>query len=256
MKNNCIILTHQFILPEKINSRKYGFHTSHGEKWKIKVFDFCVSHFKKNNPDAMIIITGHGIQPPQEILNKADRVYWSPEIIDGEIGAGHPFLVSEGLKIAKEEGMTHVCKTRLDTVNLIEDICSFCHNFIIEDEKEVLNTFYSKTHYLLMDLFNYGKIETLQKMYDPENWRVWWSPSGTASLAKKYINNVLGKEVTFPFNRKVWEKMVNQKIKFVNTETIKWINLRKHNQLIGNKEKEELIMNNDFLNLKEFVWRH
>ena len=75
----CIILTHQFLLPED-DARSYGSHSRWGDAWKVETFNFCISHFVENNPDTMIVITGHGKTPPKHILEKLTDidVYFQP----------------------------------------------------------------------------------------------------------------------------------------------------------------------------------
>ena len=46
---SCILLTHVFI--------------ENNEHHKVDQSNFVVEHFRKNNPDAYIIVTGHGLKP-------------------------------------------------------------------------------------------------------------------------------------------------------------------------------------------------
>ena len=45
----CILLTHVFI--------------REGEKDKLESVEFAMKHWRQHNPDAFIIVTGHGIKP-------------------------------------------------------------------------------------------------------------------------------------------------------------------------------------------------
>ena len=253
---SCIILTHQFIAPDTSNRKKYGSagEWGGGDEWKEKVFDFCIEHHRRNNPNDFIIVTGHGKKPSKNILDKADQYYWSEDIIEGEINYGHPFLVSKGLSIARENRIEYACKTRIDTVNLIKNINEYCKNKLDTYNKRILNTWYCKNRYLLMDLFNYGSVEDLTKLYEHEDWKVEWSIDGTGPVAKNYVTNILKKDLQFPFDQKKWHEMVNQEIYFCSPDELRWIDLRKHNHLVGKNNKD--LNENNFDKLKNYTWRH
>ena len=87
---DCILITHQFIKPKD-------------QEWKFTPFYFCISYYRKYNPNSYLILTGHGIKPPDKILNMVDWYYWSETIIDGEIDKGHPYLCSVGIQHAIEK---------------------------------------------------------------------------------------------------------------------------------------------------------
>lgn len=249
----CIILTHQFLLPED-DARSYGSHSRWGDAWKVETFNFCISHFVENNPDTMIVITGHGKTPPKHILEKADKYFWSPEIIEGEIGFGHPFLVSKGLEIAKKEGVSHALKTRLDSVNLVRNIVDFCDRQLRNTNKSIITTSYSNRKYSLMDLLNYGSIDDLLSIYDYRDPRPAWCRNGTALVANNYVEKILKKDVHFPFKPKEWEAMVKEKVHVMQPSELKWIDLREHNSLLNTSR--DFIINNEFEKLSKFVWKH
>tara|TARA_Y100001973_G_C5202196_1_gene338717 strand:- start:2024 stop:2785 length:762 start_codon:yes stop_codon:yes gene_type:complete len=250
----CIILSHQFILPNNSLNNKYGFAASWGDEWKLKVFDFCIRHFRTNNPEAYLIVTGHGLKPLQSSLELVDWYYWPDRIISGEINYGHPFLVSKGIQHAIDNKIEYVCKTRLDTVNLISDLCKHCHSVLLQSGKRILNTHYNKLTYSMMDLFNYAKSIDLIKLYNHDHWRVPWIPDGTGPVARNYIQLILNKKITFPFDPLRWNEMANLDVVYKTPNDLKWIDLRKNHTVLDSIKKE--LLDNNFIKCKPYVWRH
>jgi hypothetical protein len=90
--------------------------TQEGQDYKHDLIDRVLSHYRHNYPDHPIILSGHGKKPPKEVTAKADHTIWYNQIIQGEVGRGHPKCVSEGLLLAKRLGWSHVFKNRADMV--------------------------------------------------------------------------------------------------------------------------------------------
>jgi len=220
--NKCILITHQFILK--------------GELYKIELFKFVLEYYRKHNPNSFIILTGHGIKPPEEVLNIADDYFWSENIIEGEINKGHPRLVTIGLKKAKDLGFNYVCKTRLDSIIMIPEILDYCHNILCKSGKKWINTHYYTFNYLLMDLFNYGETDLLMKLYDPNKWTVNWDKSGLGPVAKNYLD-YFNFELKLPFDENYWESCVLKYTHIITPKDLKWIDLRKNTQLIKKKKR-------------------
>jgi len=229
----CILITHQFIKQD--------------EKWKFEVFNFCMNYYRKHNPNAYIILTGHGIKPLKTTLDYSDWFYWSDEIIENEINKGHPKLVTIGLEHAKKKGFTYICKTRLDSIIMIPNIVDYCHTKLIENKKIMLNTHYYKNKYLLMDLFMYSTIDHMLKIFNPKKWVVSWDKSGMGPVANNFFEDVLNKKLLFPFNLEFWEKNLNDTILFLSPENIKWVDFRKHKNIINNISIEEC---------NKYLWKH
>ena len=104
-----------------------GFLLSHvwikkGQEYKHDLINRVLSHYKYNYPDYPIIISGHGIRPPEEVMHKAEYVIWYDDIIESEVGRGHPKCVSEGLLLAKKLGWKSVFKNRSDMIIGCNDI--------------------------------------------------------------------------------------------------------------------------------------
>ena len=241
--NKCILITHQFI-------RK-------GQEYKIGIFRFVLEYYRKYNPNSFIILTGHGIKPPEKVLNIADYYYWSENIIENEINKGHPRLVTIGLQKAKELGYKYVCKTRLDSIIMIPEISDYCHNILSKSEKKMINTHYYTFNYLLMDLFNYGETDLLIKLYDPDKWNVEWDKSGVGPVAKNYLD-YFNFELKLPFDKNYWENCVLKYTHIITPKDLKWIDLRKNHHLINDNEKKKEIFENILDNWynDKYLWYH
>ena len=165
----CILLTHVFI--------------REGEKDKLESVEFAMKHWRQHNPDAFIIVTGHGVKP--NIESYCNEMIWFPNIIEKEIGKGHPHLVTKGLDIAERKGFEHIVKSRCDTIHNKKDIFSFAKSLLQADKKLLVTQQTSLKKQELGDLFLYGSIELMKKIFNVNNW--YPTKSGLNSLA----NNLL-----------------------------------------------------------------
>ena len=105
----CILLSHVYIRDR--------------EQDKIDKVEFALKHWRKYNPDAYIVVTGHGVQP--DIRKYCDHIIWPEQIIQKDINVGHPHLVSLGLEYIEQKGFEYVLKSRCDTVHNIKNIFVF-----------------------------------------------------------------------------------------------------------------------------------
>ena len=245
MSKKAILITHQYILEN--------------ESWKFDAFDFCVKHYRNNNPDAYIVLTGHGKLPNQTTLDAVDWHYWPSDIIDGEKGKGHPILVSIGLQHLKEKGIEYVCKTRTDSVNMMEHIVEYCHDKLKSSNKQILNTFYYKDKYCLMDLFMYCDVDTMMKMFNPRKWNVPWINDGTGPLAKNYIEDINGRNLPSTFDKDFWKSNVEENIVIASPDELKWMNFREVNDPNGHRLTPQIkskLMSNSIENVEYYTWKH
>jgi hypothetical protein len=252
---SAILITHQFLCTNGV--LRDGLE----HDLKIKIFEFCVNHYRVNNPDSYIVITGHGGNLPNRISNMSDWYYWPETLVGGEIGRGHPQLVQKGLEHIKKKRIEYVCKTRLDTVNMISNISDVCYKILKETNKKIINTFYYEDQYRLMDLFMYSKVDTQIKLFDLKSWIPSTSitptkndSDGTYPVAKNYVENINCEKLVFPFSNNFWKKSVEKNIKFLSPYNLSWIDLAKNSHLID--EHSDLLLSNTLPDYKDFVWCH
>ena len=221
----CILLTHVFI-------------ESH-EEFKIDQTNFVVQHFRKNNPDAYIIVVGHGLKPDKLELY-CDHVDWRSEIIRSEIGYGHPILVNAGIDHAIQKGFPYILKTRLDGINLIPNIFDWCLNHL--DNMMYLTTqITSKDEMILCDLFNFSKTAIMKECWNPKVWNQ--TKSGLYFHAENFFNLCLENK---------WEDALTKNCKIKDIFTLKWIDFRNNWGLLYNKKEQ--LLNNHLDDYIKYLW--
>ena len=223
--NSCILLTHVFI--------------EDGQQEKIDQLKFSTAHYRKHNPDAYIILVGHGISP--NVDNECDRLIWYNEINRDDIGVGHPHLTNVGLEHATEMGFTHVCKQRADGIHLKNNILEYCEQSL-ETDKKILTTqetSFQKKH--MGDLFIYGEIEFLKKCYEISTW--YPTSTGLISLANNFQNSC-------PEND--WVSCLKNNCSFKDTFSLRWIDLRQNWQHL--KYDLDNLMLNALKDFHKYIW--
>jgi len=222
---SCILLSHTFIRPNEIE--------------KIDQVQFSVKHFRKNNPNSYIILTGHGLKP-EESFQYCDHVYWSDQIIETEINVGHPYLVNVGYDHAIDKGFTHVCKSRSDGIHLIEDLTSFSHECL--DNKKVLITQQTRFHERhIGDLFLYGELEFLKKCWNIDKW--FPTTTGLSSFANNFFDECEETD---------WIQALTNNCSFKDIFSLKWVDFRNNWNALQYRTNE--MINNQLLDYEKYLW--
>ena len=210
----CLLLSHVWI--------------KEGQEYKKDIIHFSVEHFRKNNDNLYIILTGHGEALHRETLGFCDNVDWRHPLIESEIGKGHPQLVDIGLKHAKVAGFQKVLKQRADCIVPQKNVHSFYDQMMGEDS------------FLAADLgrgigalLMYGDINIFFDGWRPEEWD----------------KNVDGVE---NFNNFISEDNRN-KTMISNASSMKWVFLDPHWESIVEQNMQEKILNNEF-NHDSYLW--
>ena len=247
---NAILITHQFL--EHSDITKIG-------SWKLKVFEYVLNKYRILNPNKYIILVGHGKPIPKSISKLADWCYWHDGLITNDINWGHPICVNIGIQHCEEKGISFVTKTRLDSINLIEDINSFCMGKIKSSKNKFIITWFDHRSYSIMDLFFFGKVETLKKLYEYSSWEQFWpdfnQQGGTYPLAYNFYKNILKKEMPNKFDSNQWLKDLEKEVIIMKSSQLKWLDLRQFNFLVK-EEGIDLVIEEDSELLSNFFWRH
>lgn len=138
-----------------------------GQEYKHDLMYRVLSHYRHNFPNEPIILSGHGIRPPDKVTEKANYFVWHDEIINTEVGRGHPQCVSEGIKIAKEIGATHIFKNRADMVVCCKDIFKRCFKKMNMENKKGIGFFEGD---MLHDITIFSETETMEQAWDTSKW--------------------------------------------------------------------------------------
>jgi len=145
---------------------------------KQELMSLSILHLRKYNPNAYIILSGHGYSLTREALDVCDWVYWEPKCrpLDPHgypigIPAQFPF-VSKGLEHARKKYFRHVLKTRTDCIISIPEIYKYCVDIINLEETNFLFTQQTgsdgSSHYL-GDCFMFGPIDQMCCLWNEKN---------------------------------------------------------------------------------------
>tara|TARA_R100000908_G_C3749246_1_gene144064 strand:+ start:555 stop:1322 length:768 start_codon:yes stop_codon:yes gene_type:complete len=210
MKNNCIILSHVFIRED--------------EEYKQDIIKKTVDTFKQLNPDAYIILTGHGVQPIDSIRENVNFIHWEDLIKESEIDCGHPYFVSIAYEHAITKGFTHAFKSRADCPSIIPNICDSMHSILIEeDTKMVVTEMTSLKKLFIGDLFIYGDLNPLLC-----SWSRWDNNhSGLQNFANNWMedHNLERNDLTDLNPPDHWKKLVFKTISFRDMKDFGCINV-------------------------------
>jgi len=222
---NCLILTHVFI--------------NENETYKFDVIRYALNHYRKNNENLYIIVGGHGLSLPEDIKNLCDFVEWYPNIISSEIGKGHPVLVNNCLKHAKEKGFKIITKNRLDCVIDIKNFYNYFNEILENENKKCLITQQTSfENYMIGDLLMHGDIDYLISMWDNKQWN--YSTDGLRNLT---INFCKLQNIPIDTN---WYKKLKEDFSFRDRETLRWFD-------VAANWKEVLTSDNPY-DSNRFVW--
>ena len=223
--NTCLLLSHVFIRPD--------------ETYKLDQINFSVKHFRKYNPNAYIILTGHGLVP-YEALSYCDHTYWSEEIKEIDINVGHPHLVNAGLNHAINKGFFYVCKSRADGIHLIDDLLYYSHD-LLKDKKLVVTqqTKFEPMH--MGDLFMYGETDFLKNCWNVKDW--YPTDTGLTSLANNFLKSCYQDD---------WVEALRNNCSFVDIYNLKWIDFRANWDVL--KDLKEEMLGNNLQNYENYLW--
>lgn len=218
MNSNCIVT--QVHIPD------YDVQGQLSKNEKLKLVNFGLTHLRKFNPNAYIILTGHGHRP--DGLDNCDYVYWEDicrPLDDGGYVAGMPaqfMFISLGIEHAVEKGFTRILKTRGDCVIGIKNICDHC-DAILESEKRPLLITQQTGDGLLGDCFMYGDVHILNRTWCRTN-KI-HSDNGLVNTAKNFMAAVASDGD--------WATTVRSTCAFRNVDKLKFTCLRWNFRQLG-----------------------
>lgn len=220
----CILLSHVFI--------------HNGEKDKIDKVEFALKHWRQFNPDAYIVVTGHGVQP--NIEQYCDHIIWPSQIIQKDINVGHPHLVSLGLEYIQEKGFEYVLKSRCDTVHNLKNVFVFAQDQL-EDKKMLVTQQTSLTQQSLGDLFNFSKVDLMKKIFNVDKW--YPTKTGLTSLANNFLAQC---------DQSTWKDACLHNLKLIDICKLKWIDFRRNWQEL--KDKQHAMLSNNLDDEHNYYW--
>lgn len=230
-----ILLSHVFVRKDELE--------------KLKTIEFCLKHFRKNNPNDFIVVSGHGIRPCPKTLSMCDDYFWSDDIVEEDINVGHPNIVNKGLDILLKHGAEYVLKSRLDSIIARENTIKYCHDIISKERKRLLITTTNMFNYYMGDLFIYGKTEFIKRCWNKDSW--FPTQTGLLSLGKNFISCIDEPFQTDSFVFDKWDTALKKEASYRSPHSIRWVDFRKHFDKIKSKRK---VLENDF-DWEPIIWQ-
>tara|TARA_Y100000592_G_C5477869_1_gene323462 strand:+ start:1488 stop:3035 length:1548 start_codon:yes stop_codon:yes gene_type:complete len=259
LKNNCII--------SQVHIPTFDPQGSLTSEQKKKLIDLSISHLRKNNPDAYIILVGHGEEPLQNTIDKCDYFDWGPAhpMDSGGTLINNPAqftYVSKGIKHAIRKGFKYCVKTRGDSLIGIPNIADYCHKQIQSENKNIFLTQQTgDSLYKMGDCFMYGEINMLDSIWDMDN--PLFHIDGLRNTGANFIKYFTGDHPPqdFDSSRKLyldlnWEELLKEKVCFRDLYKIKFCDFRwNYHDLekMGWDQIYSLIMDNKY-NLNSILW--
>ncbi len=99
-------------MKDKIGLLFSHLHVRENELYKFNMLKYSIEHFKSFDSDFYIVVSGHGINPPDFITEQIDNMYWESEIDTNEIGVGHPKFCIKGYELLLHQGISKCMKLR------------------------------------------------------------------------------------------------------------------------------------------------
>lgn len=141
---------------------------------KLRIVQFGLEHLRAFNPDAFIVLCGHGHRPSNEYYDLVDLMFWDqpcyPLDEHGYV-AGMPAQfksVYRGLAAAQERGYKRVLKTRGDCIVGIPNINAHCAKILNDEQKRLLITQQTGPD-RMGDCFMYGDTDLLCRTWHKDN---------------------------------------------------------------------------------------
>ena len=146
---------------------KIGLILSHifireGEHHKWEWIEHSIDKHRELYNNFYIVLSGHGVSPPQQIQDKVDACYWKKQIREQDIGQGHPHFCIKAYEICLKNNCEFTLKNRafdwLEHDNILDCDLFFCS----------CNTDFSKKW--LGDLLIFGKTEKMLDLWSCCPW--------------------------------------------------------------------------------------
>lgn len=210
-----------------------------------------IAHLRKWNPNAYIILTGHGHRPDQHTLDLCNHVYWEDKLRPMNSSGfveGMPaqfFFVSKGIQHAIEQGFHRLLKTRTDCVIGIPEITKHCNDIIDSKSKRMLLTQQTGDGFM-GDCFMYGDINLLDKTWDMNNPVL--HSDGLVNTAKNYAK-------CFPDYDGDWRALLKRTIAMRDVIDLKFSCLRHNYRRFEHiwLQISDAIMKNEII-FEDFHW--
>ena len=210
----------------------------HNEQHKLEHLEFALEHWRKNNPNDYIILTGHGLYPRG--TQYCDFVHWEDTINHKDVNVGHPRLCNMAFEHAQSKGFKKVLKSRADSIHLTENIVNFSDE-LLKDKKMLVTQQTTIDRERIGDLFMYGDLAYMKQCWNIDTW--YPTKTGLTSLAKNFLSLC---------SEDNWHDACINNLSFVNIFNIKWICLRMNWDDLKNKKQQ--LLDNELNDWHNYLW--
>ena len=259
MKNNCIV--------SQVHIPDWDPQGNLKPEHKKHFIDLSISHMRKHNPDAYIILVGHGHEPFQSTIDQCNHFDWEvshPQDSGGTLinNPAQFTYVSKGIKHAKESGFDYCIKTRGDSIIGLPNIASYCQ-FVLEKENKplLLTQQTGDSLYKMGDCFMYGEIDFIDSIWDKDN--PVFHIDGLRNTGANFVRHFTGEHPpkdyshnTVLHNNMNWQQMLREYTAFRDIYRILFADFRWNYHDLASQGWEnirEQIMNNEY-DLRNILW--
>lgn len=208
-----------------------------GQEYKFDILEYCIKYFKKSDIDFYYVVSGHGIELPNTILELIDGYYWERAIDHKQIGRGHPKFCIEAMKILMNNKVDKFLKLR--GWEIILELEKF--KDLLSKNKICLSEQTSLSLGMIGDLLMFGNTDKIYEMWTEKPWD--YEKSGLYNL---YDNlNLISEK-----NHSNIEEYLKENFIFVNPGEIRWVSVE-HNWDIDKKMIIEEFSNKHLWGKKE-----
>jgi len=204
-KKSCILISQVWINEDRLLFRE--------------MLEIAALKCRALNLNTHIILSGSGLYPTEKTLSVCNKVIWQED--NNEFpGNGFPEMIHKGLVYAWENGYEYIFKFRGDSIIFKNEICKYCLDILIKEDKRLLITQETTANFWLGDMVIFGEIKILKELFNPNFWIKSPFKSGNDILGKRYLEY-------FKFdNSKDWLNSLRAYCSFRDIPKFKWVDLR------------------------------
>jgi len=151
-------------------------HVREHERYKYDMLNYAIDNIRDHV--AYIVLSGHGVPPTEEIINKVQAVYWEDNIDAKEIGVGHPKFCIKAFQDLHENGMKKSIILRycdlIGNIDILQDLLRRHGDKIIISEQTSIEVG------MIGDLFMAGETKHILDLWITKPWD--YSKSGLFNL--------------------------------------------------------------------------
>ena len=201
-------------------------HVSDGQEYKFDILNENIKYFKDFSSNFFIVVCGHGVPLPEDIIHKIDEYYWENSIDHQEIGRGHPKFCIKGYNIMIDNKIEKTVKLRAS--DLIQNKELFYE--LLEKENLVITEQTSTKKRMIGDLLMFGDTKKALELWSAQPWD--YSKSGLYNLYDNLEKIALEQNIDS-------KKYLKDNFTYVSPQDIKWYTYENNWDIENKKQSKE-----------------